>query len=570
MLLLLADALLLVFITLSLGVLSVSGLEKLFGLPVPANILEIFLTGLIASGIYFNMLSFWLPVNFFTLIPLFILSLAVLWFFPARVRQIRYSIRHTLEYVFSPPNRIVSLCLAATLIFYGIIPSGNTDSAGYHYLSILWYETYKVVPGLANIHARLAFNSVSFIIQAAYSFTRPLGQSIYPLNGVLTGMFFAWLVLKLLRTKDLRAGLIYAVLIFMFYRILLINISSTSSDALVDICMAYAMIRLYEILVSGKAGLSQFLIPTLVILYSVTAKLYAFPILSALPYIYFLLPKKEKKYPFFLKVSGICLFLYLPWMVRNYIMSGYIIYPFPYLIFFHPDWQVSFNVLKYNVFFVYSDRPGVSFARWFFSPQLFSFRNWSANLLLLVAAILSPLYWLVLYGRSRKAIYSMLPGWLIIYSGLWVWLFMVGNFRFGAVIFSLSFIFPFLAWQHGHPERRPKRFSFLINLLFMLAALYYIKTGYSKPSTYPFTLADCWLYPLKDIRYKNNKADFPYATLRNGVKLYLGDSKHECINTDLPCRLFYTGEIEMRGDRIDQGFRTIKDETLPYYPFIIK
>jgi len=568
MLLLLADSLLLIFITLSMGILAQHTLEKIFRTGLRSDLLGIFLLGLITSTIYFNILSLWWPVNYLSLIPLALLSGLTGALFPEKARQIRHSIRHSLKYVFSPSNRLISLCLIATLFLFWIIPAGNTDSAGYHYLSILWYEKYKVVPGLANIHGRLAFNPVSFIIQAAYSFSDPLGQSIYPLNGVTIGLFFAWLLVRMLKRKNSPAGLAYGVLMIMLYRPLLINLSSPSPDALVDVCMAYLLILLYEILLSGKIRLSQVLIPCLILLYSLTAKLYSFPILLLLPYLFFLLPKSEKKYSLLLKIFGIGLLLYLPWMARTYILSGYIIYPFPYLIFFHPDWQVSFNVLQYNVSRIHDTSLMIPFTRPFFNLLSFSFRFEPVNCLLLIAAILSPICWLILYNRAKQTTYRVLGYWLILYAGLWIWLSTSPVFRFGAVLISLSLLLPFLACLSGSSLGNPRLYSSLTGLLFLSAALYYIRTGYSKPTTYAFTLSDCWLYPLKDSRYRNNKADFPYTILRSGVKLYLEDRTHECINTDLTCRLLYTGEIEMRGERIDQGFKTIKDATLPYYPFI--
>ncbi|HWK05611.1 MAG TPA: hypothetical protein VNS58_18350 [Puia sp.] len=487
-----------------------------------------------------------------------------------RVRQIRHSVWHSLKYIFSPANLLISLCLIATLFLFWIIPAGNTDSAGYHYLSILWYEKYKVVPGLANIHGRLAFNPISFIIQAAYSFTDPAGQSIYPLNGVIIGLFFSWLLIRMLKRKKSPAGLAYGVLIIMLYRALLINISSPSPDALVDVCMSYSMILLFEILLSGEVRLSQVVIPCLIILYSLTAKLYSFPMLLVLPFLFFLLPKNERKGALLLKVFGICLFMFVPWMIRNYILSGYIIYPLPWFNFFHPDWQVSFNVLQYNYYDgAHRIAPSSSASSAFLSWLANSIRIAPVNGLQEAAAILSPLCWILLYKKTKLTTPKVFGIWLIIYAGIWIWLFAAPVFRFGAVLISLSLLLPFLACLPDRSSGKSRLYSFLTSLLFICAALYYIKTGSSKPTTYAFSLKDCWLYPLKDGRYKNNKADFPYTTLRSGVKLYMEDGIHECINTELTCRVYYSGEIEMRGASIDQGFKIVKDETLPYSPFII-
>ena len=43
------------------------------------------------------------------------------------------------------------------------------DSGLYHAQAIRWIEEYGVVPGLANLHCRLAYNSSAFLLTALYS-----------------------------------------------------------------------------------------------------------------------------------------------------------------------------------------------------------------------------------------------------------------------------------------------------------------------------------------------------------------------------------------------------------------
>jgi hypothetical protein len=78
MILLLADSILLVFIMTGLGLCSQTILSKLFRTPLHSGLMGIFLTGLVTATIYFNILSFWLPVNCWSLIPLSIVSLVTL------------------------------------------------------------------------------------------------------------------------------------------------------------------------------------------------------------------------------------------------------------------------------------------------------------------------------------------------------------------------------------------------------------------------------------------------------------------------------------------------------------
>jgi hypothetical protein len=578
MLLLLTDSLLLLFITLSLGIFTHHILEKVFRVPVQTDLLGIFLLGIVASSFYFNVLSFWWPVNYFSLIPLAALSLLTGLLLPEKLRQIGNSIGDGLQFLFAPSRLFITGCVIATLLFYWIIPPGNPDSWDYHYLSIRWYEQYKVVPGLANIHGRFAFNTASFIIQAAYSFTGPAGQSLYPLNGVLLALFFFWLLVRMFHAKNSMLMLLYGSLIFMLFKPLLINISSPSSDTLAAVCISYALISLFRLQLDGEEKLSLVLAPCLIILYALTAKLSTFPVLLVLPFIFFLLPEKERKTTLLLRVSMIALLIFLPWLGRNYILSGYLIYPLPYLDLFHPDWKAPVNILKIDVYEIstYSKigHRSVPFSaplpltRWFL-PWFKGFfeRNTPFDAIFFIVAMLSPLFWIVPFRKSGKNNIRPFGLWLIVYAGVWIWFLTSPVLRFGAVFLSLSIIFPALAFFSRKPPERAG--PILLQLYFTCAVIYYIASGYAMPSTYPFALADCWLRPLKDIHYSDiQKVDFPYTILRSGVKLYLSDADHACINTDLPCAHGLYGEIEMRGNTIAEGFRLKKDETLIHYPYI--
>ena len=99
---------------------------------------------------------------------------------------------------------------------------------------------------------------------------------------------------------------------------------------------------------------------------------------------------------------------------------------------------------------------------------------------------------------------------------------------------------------------------------------YYIHSVMQKGYFSQYSMAESWLKPARDKRYsqKNDLRTFPFTTLANGVKLYYADSSHECLNAEGPCMLWRYGEIEMRGNKIEDGFRNTKDEVKKYYPFV--
>jgi hypothetical protein len=577
MLLLLADSLLLLLIALSVGTLTHRLLQRLFNIAFEADILGIFLLGLVSSTVYFNILSFWKPVDYFSLIPLVIVSVLTVVFGRDRLFDLYRRLAGHVRFIMAPSRLPVTACFVALLFYYWIIPPGNADSWTYHYLSILWYEKYKVVPGLANLQAGYAFNPAAFILQAPWSFTRLVGQSLYPLNGVLLGLFFSWLLIRSFRAGHPGLAAAYLGILLVLFTPLLPDMSAPTSDTLVAVCLAWAFIRLLEILLAGKPDLPAVLLPCLILLYAPIAKLSSYPALPVLLLIFFLLPYRERGGGLLLKMTGLACLIYIPWLIRNYIMTGHLVFPFAGLDFFNPDWKVPDSLMRLEYFNIRvdtklsADNVTVStplpLSRWFLPwINTFFWKKTPLDALFFFAGIASPVYWLIARMMEKKTGLRPFLLWLFIYAGIWTWFLTAPILRFGAVLLILSIAIPFISFFHAAP-RQARRYPLLLTLLFVAGAFYFIRSGSRKPTTYPFTLKDCWLLPLKDIAYSTDggsgqKSSFRYRTLSTGVRLYIADLHHGCINTDLPCMVTDYGEVEMRGSRIDEGFR-MKIDMIP-------
>lgn len=69
------------------------------------------------------------------------------------------------------------------------------DTGLYHAQAIHWIEDYGVVPGLGNLHNRLAYNSAFMPFQALYSLKWHFGRSLHSLNGFLCCFFLIYAIL---------------------------------------------------------------------------------------------------------------------------------------------------------------------------------------------------------------------------------------------------------------------------------------------------------------------------------------------------------------------------------------
>jgi len=598
MLLLLTDSLLLISITLALGIITREGLSFVFRARISADILELFLLGLLTSSIYFNLVSFWLPVDYRSLLPLGLLGIAGMIVYKERFLDTWHSIRGHLRFFLSSTGRVITIVMGLTLLSYWLLPPSDLDSLYYHFQSIFWYEKYPVVPGLVNLSARLAFNPASFTIQSGYSFTNVTGQSLYPLNGAASLILFAWLLLRLLRSDKSALSLVYAALIIFSYRALLINLPSPSSDGLTIVCMVYIMVSVAERCLAGNRSLSGNLVPVLVTLFAVTVKLGTVALLPVIALLFYRLPAAERTIGLVLKTGVAGLVIFLPWIVRNYILSGYGVFPLAFTDWFHPDWAAPRDVaiMEYRLFHLgprVDDWYGKATYRqlhdWMINWIMLSLKSRTMDILLLGLALITPLYWLI-RRRRKNSPSPLFLLWAIGYAGTWFWLESAPAIRYGRVYIFMTLLLPVFdllgspgngfSFPANHlarfvpfPADRLSRFVPRLTLVAMvLSGTFYLAKSttrrFAYPFTYPFSLAHSWLLPPKSIWHdEKQKKDFPYVTMKNGVRLYKAVDSFHCINACQPCMEFsYYGEVEMRGSRLEDGFRNVKDEARANFP----
>ncbi len=72
------------------------------------------------------------------------------------------------------------------------LPPANYDSGAYHAQIVRWLEEVGLVPGLGNLHERLAFSAGWLVPTALFSLAFLGGPSLHVLNGTLVLLLLAW------------------------------------------------------------------------------------------------------------------------------------------------------------------------------------------------------------------------------------------------------------------------------------------------------------------------------------------------------------------------------------------
>ncbi|MCM1145937.1 MAG: hypothetical protein NC318_10405 [Blautia sp.] len=283
------------------------------------------------------------------------------------------------------------------------------DTDLYHAQSIRWIEEYGVVKGLGNLHCRLAYNSASFALSALYSMAFLGGQSYHCAAGFLA-FLLAMVCLEgmsLFRRKYLKpsdfarvAGIYYLLIIYD-------EMVSPASDYFMVLTAFYLIIRWMDLLEEGQTEIFPFAMLCVLGVYLMTIKLSAACILLLVlkPALRLLREKRWKE---------ICMYLLLgivtgtPFLIRNVLISGWLVYPFTSIDFFPVDWKIPQGIAEYDAKEIqvwgrgYSDVAGYDMPFYQWAPAWFRGISGMDKLLVLAAgaAVIVFLLRLLLFLRQ--------------------------------------------------------------------------------------------------------------------------------------------------------------------------
>ena len=427
------------------------------------------------------------------------------------------------------------------------ITLGDTES--YHAQSIQWVRKFAVVPGLGNIHGRLAFNSMFFIVSGLFTIQSG-NMIIYPLNGLC----YLVLVYKLSveAYREFNHGtrwitVFYLLILLVSMLMLLPDLNSPAPDVICTILVVYSFV----VITSGRNDQVAFNTGRLLLLNLVVFCTLSFK-LSSLFLVLILLFTFRKMMVRSLIVSVCVAFLTLtPFLVRNYFLSGYLVYPYPSADFFNPDWKIPVNdVADMKMEIERWARVGSipptevnsqKYSEWI--PVWFKELNSNKKLLLIVNFFgLFNLFYMLL----RKD-YFFLSVHLIILLNLLFWIMMAPDprFSYGFLFLGFALTFSYLTGIAGsifHADIfKYVRLALFCFLIIVAGRRIMSPVGtLMKPSR--------WVVPDSFETPETNEyfSGFKYRVPVNDVG---------CFNADIPCVPYELENIVMRGKGLQEGFK---------------
>jgi hypothetical protein len=147
----------------------------------------------------FQILHFFCPLTAYAVVPIYLVGVA-------------FSVPQLANVLCHPPHSrltlrktigiVTALILAFWIASRSMLPPTNYDSGLYHFNAIRWINSFRLVPGLGNLHDRLAFNQSFFTYAATLNFHpffnhgRSIANSFLLLLSIATCVQFLRPILK--------------------------------------------------------------------------------------------------------------------------------------------------------------------------------------------------------------------------------------------------------------------------------------------------------------------------------------------------------------------------------------
>ena len=336
------------------------------------------------------------------------------------------------------------------------------DNYLYQAQLLRYYEEYGVIKGMANINTRIGFNNSIYALMGLYTFKGIYGFSLHTVNSALCLFFGIYAIHGLCKVgkakRYVSSGLRAAMLAYVFFNAELLNCIGTDLSAgmfglAILVLFAEAVEKkTKDTFVYGWIAVFVLYVATIKVSMAMLAILILYPVIQ-------MIRKKEIRRIIVFVFSG--LIVVLPWLVRNVLISGWLVYPFPGLDLFDVKWKIPYETAVYELALVQGwariqtskvfETLELSFAEWF--PQWLYAQPLRYRLLLYLNALMvvyevGLLLWRVLYKKRGEALYYWMK--ISVLAGVIYWLFSAPDIRFGwsyLVAFPIICVFSSPIWK---------------------------------------------------------------------------------------------------------------------------
>lgn len=561
--------------------------------------LSTFLVGLATITAIAQLWSLFLPVTFHLELCLAILSIISL-LRPLHQSPTRHLLKtksFTLKLAYTLPV-VLTLLLVAISLMLTLEMTTNIDEAGYYLSLVKWIEQYPVTPGTALLNHRIGFNSSLHMLSAVFSQVDFFKGGLYDINGLLFIFFNLYFLLALGRlirgtSLHLLADWVLSCALVFPYSYLVDSMDADYLSIMGGIYIHAEVLRYLDPQSQETISTKKLITLTLVTVFLTTVRPFSLFLSGGVIFLWF-----KKLIESYQEVEDVgyrnewrigystrglghsksgetwrkallrglgyglsgALLIMLPWLIRNYYMTGYLVFPIYYIDLFHPDWKVRLEVIKssYDIIgefaklqiiredYLYQGLTYPSFTEWL--PRWID----TTKMILIGQGVMIglPLFILLFLIQLADTFRQKISLSSLHYYNLYV-LCIIGLWfvSFPSIRFGWAWILVFLgSVGYYYVKKHSLLFKLSIYILTFLVIISSIRLVYNINWSHATTS------PLSPAKIP---IEIPYtsAITPSGLTLKYALDPH-CYGLNPPCLPYNNPlKIEARGDRIVDGFR---------------
>jgi len=513
--------------------------------------------GLAVLATVTNILSLFLAIGLLVKIGVIVVG-ALLFFLNFRwIREINKAI--VIEFKnLGLPAKLLFVFTTVFVQYLTAQPTLSYDEGLYYIQFIKWTETYPVVPGLANLHHRFGFNSSWHMLTALFNTSSFTGVEENRINGAIY-LLMLFHFLSGLRQQNaflrwLKGGMLVAISLPF---LIVYNLTSPNADIIILFLFLFGVDVWITALIKGEENRTQNFLVAILSIFLLTIKPSAIPVLC-LPALIFIDWLQKKQYTNIFRFVALSFVIVAPWLVRNIILSGYMLFPFEKLDLFSFDWKVpaenaveARRMIKDSAYYLYNDNSVLQAGSFTEKIKIWFLRNLRIyDKLFLVIVMLSP-FVLFLYRKTIKK--EVIWLWLCLLAGMLFWFIQAPDPRFGyAYIITTCLLV--LATVASGKISAPKNFIFAVVFIFQTGTIFlysYLHKKFIAEARIRETGANTLLMPspyfVPELQQKDS---VPFVQTP-----VVGD---QCWDAPLPCSAENMRLYEKRGASLADGFRPAK------------
>lgn len=512
--------------------------------------------GLIVISTAGNILSLFFPINIYIKTGIILVALLL---FLLHFKELRAVFTH-YKTAFANTLPLQKLFIFATVgfvLFITALPTLSYDEGLYYIQYIKWIETYPVVPGLANLHHRFGFNSSWHLLSAMFNTSSFTGIEENRINGVIYLLTSLYLLSGLKEENAfLRVFKCSLLVLITLPHMLVYYLIAPNADLVIFYLFSFSItLWLESVLKKQNEHVIPFLV-ALISIYLLTVKPSAIPVLL-LPFILFINWIKQKNYGTILLLCACAIVIITPWLIRNIILTGYVLFPFEKIDLFSFDWKVpaaasaeARRLVKDSAYYLYNDNSVFNTTSYVQKIKIWFLHNVRVyDKAFFAVVVISPLIFLLKRNTLRKKIILLYACLLL---GVLFWFVQAPDPRFGYAyiipIIALSVALFVQTWAI-------KKLSFMVLIsciLLQVATLFIYEHLHTK------FLAEKRVGPTANNILITPAPYFEISVTPSPSLIKNPSHGDQCWNAPLPCTYENPLYIQQRGTDLSKGFRAVK------------